>query len=434
MKGKQNKLGLFMLIALVIGNVVGAGIFILPSQLARVGNIGLLSWVFTSFGAILLALVFSKMSLLIPKTGGPYAYAFAGFGEYIGFQTAYYYWISLWCGNAGITITLLGYLRVFFPSLVNPVYNLIVANIIIWSLTFINILGIRRAGVLQVITAVIKFVPFFIIMAFGWLYFHPEYITTNFNVSGKSNFAAFSYAATITFWAYIGLESATVPAGSVINPQRNIPLATIIGTLIAAVIYFVCSLLITGMLPHNLLINSASPFADATKLIFSKSGEVIVSIGAIISCIGTLNGCTLLQGQVPMAAADDKLFPKIFSKRSKANTPIASLIISASLISFMLLFTAKKNLMDQFQTILVITAVMCLLAYLYTSAAEIIILPKNYSAKSLMHLVIAILAMCYTFWAFFGAGKENLYYCLIFVFASLPLYAWAHWRRKPKSG
>ena len=428
MSDKKNKLGLFMLIALVIGNMVGSGVFMLPASIAQIGSIGLLSWIFTATGALCLAMVFAKMCLLVPKNGGPYAFARAGFGKYIGFQTAFFYWASAWIGNAAIAVAMTGYLRVFFPSLAHRSVETITIVATIWFLTLINIRGVRSAGFIQIITTILKFIPLLVVGLIGWHYFHPEYITHSFNVSGKSNFSAFSSAATLTLWAFIGVESATVPAGSVYNPSRNIPLATVIGTVIAAVIYIVCAVTVAGMIPNTILANSTSPFADAAQVIFGSWGGALIAAGAAIACFGTLNGWTLICGQIPMAIADDNLFPKIFSHRSKSGAPIVGLIVSAILIAVLVISVTSLNFIDQFNFLITITATSALIAYFYSALAEIIILPKEkrFLRKNCVNMVIAILAAAYSFWAIFGSSKEVIFCVMVLIFITIPLYAIMH--------
>jgi basic amino acid/polyamine antiporter, APA family len=432
-KKQKKQLGLWMLTALVSGNMIGSGIFLLPSNLARIGSISLFSWIFTALGAFLLALVFSKMSTLVPKSGGPYAYAEAGFGKFIGFQTAYNYWIVIWAGNAAVAIALVGYLTVFWPVLNNPIASCFTAIAFIWILTLVNIMGLRQAGIIQVVTTILKFIPILVIAIFGWWYFHPEYLTQSFNISNQSNFHALSNAATLTLWAFIGLESATVPSAAVENPKRNIPLATLLGTLIATIIYIASSTAIMGMIPADQLATSFSPFAAAAKIIFGHWGEWIIAAGAVISCFGCLNGWTLIQGQVPMAAADDHLFPAIFAKRNKAGVPAIGIIITSTIASVFLLLTISPNLVEEFEILILIATLAALIPYLYTSIAEIIILKQqdNISPKKMaQHVTIALLASAYSLWAIFGSGKDILFYGSILLFTSIPLYALVHQRKK----
>jgi basic amino acid/polyamine antiporter, APA family len=431
---KKNKMGLWTLTSLVTGNMIGSGVFMLPSDLARIGTISLLAWVFTACGALTLAIVFSKMSSLVPKTGGPYIYAQVAFGDFIGFQTAYNYWIALWIGNAAIAVALIGYLCVFFPSLVNPVFGTTLSIAIVWLLTIINIKGVRPASILQLITTILKFLTLLLIAIFGWWYFNPSFITKFFNLTNQSNFSAFSTAATLTMWTFIGVESASIPAGFVTNPRRNIPLATIFGTLIAAGIYITSSTALMGMLPPEVLAASTSPFAAAASLILGKWGELFIAAGAVISCFGALNGWILLQGQVPLAAAHDRLMPKFFAKQNKNKIPVGGLVISSFLISILLLLTAKLNLIEQFRLLILIAAVTQLLAYFYTAVAEIIILPQKEKLTfgNTMQLIVAGLAICYSFWAIFGSGKNIIFYVAMIFFSSVPLYTWIHYKKRLK--
>ncbi|MCK4609131.1 MAG: amino acid permease, partial [Gammaproteobacteria bacterium] len=301
MAQNNKKLGLWMLTTLVAGNMIGSGVFLLPANLASIGSISLLSWGITALGAFFLAMVFAKMSVLVPKTGGPYAFAQAGFGEFVGFQTAYNYWIAIAIGNAAIAIAMVSYLADLWPILNQPLYSATTAIVTVWLLTAVNLKGVRMVGFTAMVTTILKLVPILLVAIFGWWHFHPEYLTHSFNVTHHSNFSALSHAATLTLWAFVGVESATVPASSVLNPKRDIPIATLLGTLIAAVVYIASSTAIMGMIPASVLAHSTSPFAAAAGIIFGKWGDWIIAAGAAISCFGSLNGWILIQGQVPMA-------------------------------------------------------------------------------------------------------------------------------------
>lgn len=432
MAKSSKELGLWTLTTLVAGNMIGSGIFLLPANLAHLGSISLLSWIITAIGAFSLAIVFSHMSLLVPRNGGPYAYAGAGFGDFIAFQTAYNYWIAVWVGNAAIVIAMVGYLAVFWPILHSAMATCITSIAFIWLLTLVNIHGIRSAGIMQLITTILKLMPILLIAIFGWFYFHLSYLTQAINVSGHSSFSAISNGAALTLWAFIGLESATVPADSVENPKKNIPLATLLGTLIAAVTYISSSTAIMGMIPQAKLAVSTSPFAEAAGIIFGSWGEWLIAAGAAISCFGCLNGWILLQGQVPMSAADDFLFPKIFAVRNKANVPAWGLVITSILITLLLLMTASPNLIQQFQVIILIAALTSLVPYLFTAIAEIIVIRKAHGRLkpiTMMYISFGCIGALYAFWAIFGSGIDTIYYGMMLIFLSIPLYGWLCWQR-----
>lgn len=432
----QKKLGIWMLIALVSGNMIGSGVFLLPASLANIGSISLISWLFTSLGAFFLGMVFVYLSRMMPKTGGPYAYAQAGFGQFIGFQTAYSYWIQLWVGNAAIVVAMIGYLEVFIPDLSGNVpARLGIALGILWLLTFINALGMREAGFVQLVTMVLKIIPLGFVALFGWFFVDFSYFMDgSLNVTHDpplSNYSAISLAGTLTLWAFIGLESATVPADSVANPRKNIPRATIIGILIAATIYIAGTTVIFGIIPIAELQTSTSPYADAAGFILShlnipginpgEWGRAIIAIGAIISCFGCLNGWVMLQAQVPMAAADDHLFPKFFSKRNSRGVPINGLILTSVLVSALLFLTADAQLVKQFELIILLAVLSSLLPYLFTSVS-LLILRHRFEKKYFPHFLMGILASAYILWAIFSVGEDLLYYGSIVFFSSIPLY------------
>ncbi len=431
----DRKLGIWMLTALVAGNMIGSGVFLLPASLASIGSISLVSWFFTTTGAFMLGMVFVYLSRVLPQTGGPYAYAHAGFGQFIGFQTAYCYWIQLWIGNAAIVVAMVGYLQVFFPVLEGNIpLRLAIAIGTVWLLTLINAAGVREAGMVQLVTTVLKIIPLGLVAIFGWFFINPEHFFESVNVTHDpvmSDYSAISLAATLTLWAFIGLESATVPADSVENPRKNIPRATIFGISIAAVIYIAGSIAIIGIIPNAELQASTSPYADAAAVILGHFNTVgfdsggwgrwIIAAGAIISCFGCLNGWVLLQAQVPMAAAKDHLFPKFFAKRNKRGVPVYGLIFTSMLITGLLFLTADEHLVKQFELIILLAVLSSLIPYLYT-AMSLLITRRRFKEQSVWQVVVAVLAGVYVMWAVFSAGQELLFYgCMIF-FSSIPLY------------
>lgn len=430
---KQSKpLGLWTLTALVSGNMIGSGVFLLPSTLAKFGSISLLAWTLTALGAFCIAITFAKASTLVHKSGGPYAFAEAGFGKFIGFQTAYNYWIAVWIGNAAIAIAAIGYLTVFFPLLNNAIIGCLLAIFLVWLFTIVNLIGMHVAGFIQIFITILKFIPIFLIAIIGWWYFHPDFLTQHFNVTSFSNFNVFSQAIPLTLWAFIGIESATIPAESVSKPEFNIPLATLLGTLIATVAYITSATVIMGMIPMQTLAHSTSPFAAAANIIFGKWGNWLIALGAVISCLGCLNGWILVQAQIPMAAANDKLFPAIFAKRSKTGIPIYGVIITSICMSLLLLITANPDLNQEFQVVISMAVIASLISYFYTAIAEIILLKKedNKIGTTTFHIVIASIAAIYCFWAIAGSAKDIIFYELLLLLTSIPLYSWEYWLKK----
>lgn len=430
---KNTRLGLWMLTALVAGNMIGSGIFLLPASLAVYGSISIVGWIFTAIGAILLALVFSTLSYHRPKVGGPYAYCHDAYGDFIGFLVAFNYWIALWVGNAAIVVAFVSYLSVFVPALAHNEMSAFFTSVAtVWLLTGVNIYGVRTAGIVQLITTILKLLPLILLATVGLFYIHPVNLS-HFNVSGHSNFAAITGTAALTLWSFIGVESATVPADDVENPQRNIPRATMLGTLISAVVYILSTIAIMGIIPPGELVTSAAPYADAAAKIFGPWGNTLIAIGALFACFGALNGWILLQGQVPRAAALDGLFPKAFAKLTKNHTPYVGLLVSAVLITVLLVLTLTPNLVEQFTLIIRLATFATLIPYLLTSIGEIIIFTRDRAAigqkRFLRAVIIALLAFAYSFWAIIGSGPEIVYFGCLLLFAGTPVYAWMVYKR-----
>ena len=421
-----------MLTALVVGNMMGSGVFLLPASLAKYGSITIFSWIATGIGAMLLALVFAKLSTLFPKTGGPYVYCRESFGDFVGFQVAYNYWIYMWVGNAAIAVAFTGYLSTFIPSLEgNPLLAFFVTAGVVWLITIINVIGVHFAGIIQLILTILKFVPLLLIAFFG-LFFIKGVNLAEFNLSGKSDFSALSGGAMLTLWAFLGLESASIPADEVKDPKKNIPRATIIGTGITAIVYILSTIAIMGVIPANVLAHSTAPFADFAGHLLGTPGRLIMGAAAVIACAGALNGWVLLQGQIPLAAAKDNLFPKFFAKVTKNRAPINGILLSSALVTLLLLLNYQKGLVDEFTFIISLATLAALIAYLYTTMAEVIIfarmkekIPKKTLIKS---LCISGLAFIYSFWAVVSAGQEIVFYGALLLLSSIPIYGFMKWR------
>ena len=209
---------------------------------------------------------------------------------------------------------------------------MIVGLAAIWTLTAVNVAGVRAGGMVQLVTTVLKLVPLLGVAVLGLFFIDPDNLTP-FNASGDSTFGAITSAATLTLWAFIGIESATVPAEDVVDPERNVPRATVIGTLVAAVVYILGTVAVMGIVPADVLAESTAPFADAATAMYGDWAGNAVAVGAIISAFGALNGWILLQGQVPLAAARDGLFPRVFAHLSRNGTPVVGLVVSSVLVT-----------------------------------------------------------------------------------------------------
>jgi APA family basic amino acid/polyamine antiporter len=428
----RRKLGLGMATALVIGNMIGSGIFLLPSSLAPYGGISIVGWVFTAVGAMLLAMVFARLARAYPRTGGPYAYSQLAFGDFVGFQTAWGYWINIWVGNAAIAVAFAGYLAVFWPEVgANPMWGALVAVAAIWLLTGVNALGVRAGGWVQAATTVVKLLPLVAVGFFGLFHVNRGNFQP-FNASGDSNFAAVTAVAALTLWAFIGLESATVPAEEVENPERTIPLSTILGTTIAVAVYILGTIAVLGTVPQAQLSASTAPFSDAANVIFGGWAGPLVAIGALVSTFGCLNGWILLQGQVPLAAARDGVFPAVFAQRNDAGVPLTGLVVSSGLATILVATNYAGGLVALFTFAILLATLATLIPYAYAAMAELMLLATERARFNIRNLavdvVVALLAFGYALWAISGAGADVVLKGTLLFLAGIPIYVMIKWR------
>ncbi len=421
----SEKIGLWTATSLVVGNMIGSGVFLLPSALGVYGGISMVGWLLSTLGAMFLALLFSYLSKVMPSVGGPYAYTREGLGEFAAFLVAWGYWVSVWCGNAAITVAFVSYLSVFFPVLKTNNWAAILTGLsAIWLLTWINTLGIKTAGKVQLVTTVLKLVPLVMIAVFGIFYMDGQNFTP-FNRSSESTLTAITSTATLTLWAYLGMESATIPANNVENPEKTIPRATMLGTLIAAFVYIFGTLAVMGLIPAEALKNSAAPFADTAAKMWGELARQWVALGAIISTFGALNGWILMQGQVPLAMAKDKIFPSLFGKENKKEVPALGIIISSLLLSGLMSMNFSKSLVEQFKFMILLSTLTVLIPYLFSAAATVLIVKKqNTAIPKERHTVlfIATMAFFYALWAVAGSGQDVVYWGFILLMLGVPIY------------
>ena len=433
MKPKSQKIGLITTTSLVVGNMIGVGIFVLPAALAKYGSISLLGWIFTAIGAIILAKIFSNFSkIIVSKSGGPYAYSRAGFGDFIGFLMSWGYWIGCWVGNGGIAIAIVGALSFFFPILeTHSAYQVSIGLSLIWLFTWINSRGVKESGKVQVVTTALKLLPLAFVIIVGLFFFKFENFPA-FNLTGESDFATIPVVAALTLYAFLGIECATIPAANVENPEVTVPRATMLGTILTAVVYILSTIVLFGILPMNILQNSAAPFAEAAKLIAGDFGGYFVAVGVIISGLGVLNGWVLVTGQLPMATAKDNLFPRIFKKENKKGAPTISLVIGSVLSSLVMLMNFTEGLVNQFQIIVEIVVFTALLPYLFTAAAYVlVIIEKKLHANSWVKtFVLGGLGMAFSVWAIYGTGSETVFYGFLLLMTGIPFYLLMQWNKR----
>lgn len=425
------KIGVVGATFMVAGNMMGSGVFMLPANLAVYGSISLIGWLVTSVGAIALALTFSKLTNIYPAAGGPYAYARKAFGDYMGYQTNLIYWVANVVGNVGLAVAGIGYLSSILPALKNPLAAAFAQLFVIWFFVWANMLGPKLIGKMQTITTTIALIPIIAVSVICWFWFNPEIFLSSWNVTGKSDIYAIGGTLNFTLWAFIGVESASVSAGVVRNPRRNVPIATICGVMVAGICYILSSCVIMGMIPNKELVSSSAPFAQAIAIAFGPAAGAAVALCAALGCLGSLGGWTLLVGQTAMAAADDGLFGSLFSRVNKKGVPSTGLFIVAIIMTAMVLCTISPHASTQFGKIASIAVILTLLPYIYSCIAiKVIGFGEMKPREYLTYIIAGFVGAVYCLIALVGSDGSQTRWSLIFVIATIVFYSAAITRKR----
>lgn len=424
-QGRQ-LLGLPAASALVVGSVIGTGVFGLPSALAAFGPISLVAFLLVTLGSLALAVVFGWLTRRIPGSGGPYLYARDAFGEFAGFLNAWSYWVTSWAGNAAIVVALTGYVEVFINRGHNVWWSILIAVVGLWIPAVINIMGLRSMGSAQTVLTVLKIIPLAFIAIVGLFFINPANFGA-FNSSGTNAWSALAGAGAVALFAYLGIETASVAASRVRDPNKNVPRATVYGTLACAVVYILGTLAVFGTVSNSALRKSSAPFSDAANAIFGGTwAGGIVAVAAIVSGLGCLVGWTFIVGEMPFAAARAGQFPRVFARETRG-LPIFGIVASTGLAT-LLTIAAYTSFEQVFTTVVLLTVFTSVIPFLFSAAAQCFWLVTGGRAVSWIRftrdLVVSIAALVFTFWALIGTGQEATFYGVICFLLGVPLYVW----------
>jgi APA family basic amino acid/polyamine antiporter len=420
----QNKaLGFWRGWALVVGGTIGSGIFTLPALLAPYGLLGLLGWFIAGSGALLLAVMLAKLSVRIPALGGPYAYARAGFGDFVGFWVGWGYWIAIWSATAAISVACVGYISFFLPILRESSILAGVATLtLIWSLTAMNVRSMGSSGGFQLVTTFLKILPLLFVGVLGLSSGSTDNLPP-FNPSGGNFLAVIATSVTLVMWAFVGLEGGTVPAGDMVEPEKTIPKILIFGTLSVLVVYLIAFTGVMLLLPASELSNSPAPFADATVKVIGNVGASLIALGAVISTLGALNAQVLLSGQVVRAVALDGLFPAKLGLLGPRGTPVFAIVASSILASILVMMNYTKGLVEAFNMMILLSTLTTLIPLSFAAIAALIFLKQDEpGASRTRSMLVAVLAFLYSLLVIIGAGAETVFYGFILLTAAMPFY------------
>src|SRR5215468_4920870 len=400
-EGPPHQFGLPAAMALIVGSIIGVGIFNLPTSLAFYGPITLASMALTTVGALVLALLFAALSRRLPADGGPYAYARAAFGNRLGFANAWSYWITAWGGNAAIAVGWVLYVEHFINKDHNKFFSVLLVLIGLWIPVVINLSGVKNMGSVQAVTSVIKFAVLAFISTVG-LFFISTANYTPWNVSKENTVAAIGGGMAIALFSYIGVETVAVAAAKVRNPDQNIPRATVLGTLGVAVVYILSLVAVFGIVPTSKLANATAPFSDAVNAMFGGTwAGNVMAIAVIISGLGALNGWTMICAEMPLAAAEDGLFPARFKRISKNGVPAFGIIASTVLASIaMAINYIGSGGATVFTTLVLMTGITAAIPYAFSALAQ---LKWRWIDQRAMHtprfardMIVAVLALVFS--------------------------------------
>jgi basic amino acid/polyamine antiporter, APA family len=371
-RGAAPQFGLVTAMALIVGSIIGVGIFNLPTSLAFYGPISLVSMALTTIGALALAVLFAALSRRLPAGGGPYAYARVGFGNRVGFANAWSYWITAWAGNAAIAVGWVLYVEHFVNTGHHKLFSVLLVLAGLWIPALINLSGVKNMGSVQVVTTIVKFAALAVMSTFGLFAIHRANFTP-WSVSGESAIAAIGGGMAIALFSYLGVETAAVAAAKVRDPDRNVPKATILGTIATAVVYLLSLTAVFGIVPSGKLAESTAPFSDAANVMFggTVAGD-LMAIAVIVSGFGALNGWTMICAEMPLSAAVDGLFPQRFRRMSRAGVPAFGIVTSIALASVAVIVNyLGSGGATVFTTLVLMTGITAAIPYGFSALAQL---------------------------------------------------------------
>ena len=430
-------LGLLMCTALVVGNTIGVGIFMLPASLAPYGLNAVPGWLITTVGCIFIAWVFAGLARAFPQDDGPYAYARRALGSGVAFVIMWSYWISTVVTNAVLATGVVGYLSSFFPVLAtNHLLAAVTAVALVWLFVVVNVRGARTAGWVQVWSTVLKLLPQLGIVALGvWAVFAPHAISPVHLPTTPVSLGGVITASTLALYAMLGVECGAMPAGRVCDPGRTIPRATFIGTLTVAAVYICVSLIPMLLIPQGELAASSAPFADLFARFLGPASGQLLAVFVIVSGLGALNGWTLILGELTVSFARHGGFPPALGKVNAHGAPTRAFVLTAILASLMMLTSYSDSTAGAFTFLSLVVTATNLPVYFGCALAVLILWRRGelgrLGSREYRWLAAAVLATVYCLWASVGIGGKSLAWALALCAVGIPVYWWYAIVRRP---
>lgn len=420
----KNKMSVLQLTILTAVNMMGSGIIMLPTKLAQVGALSIVSWLITAVGSMCLAYAFAKCGMYGRKGGGMGGYAEYSFGKAGNFMANYTYGVSLLIANIAIAISAVGYAATFADATLTPLMTGIYTIFTLWLATVLNFGGASITGRVSSFTVWGVIAPVLVISTVGWAYFSADMYVANWNVNNMPFGEAATNSIAMTLWAFLGLESACANADAVDNPEKNVPKAVLGGTLGAAAIYIISTNMMFGIVPASELVNSNAPFGLAFASMFNGTvGKIVMGL-MVMSCFGSLLGWQFTIANVFKGAADEGYFPKLFSKITSKDAPVVGMVTITILQSLMSLMTISPSLSEQFETLVNLAVVTNIIPYLLSMGAVIVLMKaaKRSGSELKGTTFIAFIGSLYSLYALYASGFDAMTYGSIVTFAGWTLY------------
>ena len=430
MSAKSNKIGVVQLTILTMVNMMGSGIIMLPTKLAEIGTISIVSWLVTAVGSTALAYAFAQCGMFSKKSGGMGGYAEYSFGKAGNFMANYTYGVSLVIANTAIAISAVGYGSEFLGATLSPLSIALWTIFTLWLATILNFGGARITGNISSFTIWGVIIPVVGISIIGWKWFDSSMYVNSWNPHNVPTFEAIGVSISMTLWAFLGLESACANADAVENPEKNVPIAVLGGTLGAAVIYIVSTNVIAGIVPNLELANSTAPFGLAFAHMFDETiGKVIMGL-MVMSCFGSLLGWQFTIAQVFKSSAEEGYFPAFFKKVTSKGAPVVGMITITALQTLLSLMTISPSLNKQFNVLVDLAVVTNVIPYLLSMAALAVLLkaenvaPQKYKTT----VFVAFIGSLYSIYALYAAGEQAMLYGSIVTFIGWTLYGFVSYK------
>lgn len=408
-KEKGKKMTVMQLTLIVAINMMGSGIIMLPANMAQVGAISLLSWAITAVGSMAIAYGFAQAGVFDRTAGGMPAYAKAAHGRSGSFMVSYLYYISLAIANVAIAISAVSYLSPFFPWLNStPIATMIGAIGLIWLTTASNFGGPKYTGRIGIFTIWGVIIPVAGLSLIGWFWFNVDTFAAAWNPQGLTLVEGLGSSITLTLWAFLGMESAAQNAGAVDNPRKNVPLACMLGTAGAAVIYVLSTTVIMGIVSNAELANSTAPFGLVYAQMFNPTiGSIIMGLAAL-ACTGSLLGWQFTIAQSGKLAADAGMFPAVLGKVNGMEAPVIGMILIGLVQTLFAFSTVSPSLTEQFSVLVDLSVVTNVIPYIMALSGLMVMMRKEEVASSVYYRNSGIVAVSvlYSIYAIYASGAS----------------------------